>query len=234
MRIRPSSVALWVIGLASILLAIKTSGDPALEVLKNTRAEFLFQKLPAGNSIVFDLSVGFLVSVIFYLVVVWFPDRQRKNLIKRNFQEQYRSFKEDTISILLFACQGSYEAGLPQKLTEQSEFRKYFDEAVSESQNRWHAVLNGLTDRLLKDLLVELEIFMKEVAFVLNNVNIDDQNVFSFFKRLSVIVYKLKDTSLEYDDVKQLSRFLWELFAGWSFVDGYRENDIVEVMIKKI
>ena len=86
----------------------------------------------------------------------------------------------------------------------------------------------------LKDLLVELEIFTNEVAYVLNNVEINDPDVFSFFKRLSQTVYRFKNSTLEYDEVKQLSGFLWDLFAGWSFIDGYREDDIVKVMIEKI
>jgi hypothetical protein len=225
---------LWTLSIASILLAVKTSGEPVLEVFKNTWIESWFQKLPTGNQILFNLSVGFLVSAIFYLLVVWFPDRRRKNLIKKNLGEQYQSFKEDTIQILLSACRTSYKGGLPGNLTDQNEFRKYFKEPVSDSQNRWHVVLNGLNDRLLKDLLVEFEILLNEVTYVLNNVNIEDPNVFSFFKRLSQAVYKMKNTTLEYDDVKQLSGFLWELFAGWSFIDGYREADIVGVMIENI
>ena len=218
----------------SILVAVKTSGEPVLEVFKNTWIESWFQKLPTGNAILFNLSVGFLVSAIFYLLVVWFPDRRRKNLIKKNLGEQYQSFKEDTMQILLSACQTSYKAGLPKNLTDQNEFRKYFKEPVSDSQNRWHVVLNGLNDRLLKDLLVEFEILLNEVTYVLNNVKIEDPNVFSFFKRLSQAVYKMKNTTLDYDDVKQLSGFLWDLFAGWSFIDGYREDDIVGFMIENI
>lgn len=35
-------------------------------------------------------------------------------------------------------------------------------------------------------------------------------------------------------DKKSLLRFLWELFTGWSFADGYRKEDIVKLMIKEI
>lgn len=233
-RIKPLRVVLWTLSVASIFLALKTSGEPVPTVLKNTWVEAWFEKLSTGNAILFDLSVGFLVSVFFYLMVVWFPDRRNKIIIKKNLAEQYQSFKEDTILILLAACQGNYQADLPKKLSEQTEFRKYFDEPISDSQKRWHAVRNGLNDRLLKDLLVEFEILLNEVTYVLNKVNIDDPNVFSFFKRLSQAVYKLKNTTLESDDAKTLYRFLWEVFAGWNFTDGYREDDIVGLMIKKI
>lgn len=233
-QIRASAIVLWILSIACIFLALKTSDEPILKIFKKTWIETLFQKLPTGNTIVFNLSVGFLVSVIFYVVVVWIPDRRRKNLIKKNMKEQYCSFKKDAIAILLSACHSSFESTLPEKLVKQDEFKKYFKEPVGNSEERWYEVLNGLNNRLLKDLLVELEILMNEVSYVLNNVNIKDPEVFSFFKRLSQAVYKLKNITMEYDDVKQLSQFLWELFAGWSFVDGYRKEDIVDVMIEKI
>lgn len=233
-RIKTLTIMLWTLIIVSILLAVKTSGEPILEVFKNTSLEPCFQKLPTGNVILFNLSIGFLVSSTFYLLVVWVPDRRRKNLIKKNLLEQYKFFKEDTIQIFLSACQSSYEGKLPEKLADQNEFQKYFKESVSDSHNRWHVVLNGLNDRLLKDLLVEFEILLNEVTYVLNNVSIQNKDVFSFFKRLSRSVYKMKNTSLDYDDVKQLSGFLWELFAGWSFIDGYRKNDIVAVMIENL
>ena len=233
-RIKALTAILWALIILSILLAVKTSGDPILDVIENTWIKPCFQELPTGNAIIFNLSIGFLVSSFFYLLVVWFPERQRKNIIKNNLVVQYQSFKKDTISILLSACQSSYTGDLPIDLTNQSEFRMFFKESVSDSQNRWHVVLNNLNDRLLQELLVEFEILLNEVTYVLNNVTFEDPNVFSFFKRLSQAVYKMKNTTLDYDDVKHLSGFLWELFAGWSFIDGYREDDIVAVMIKEI
>lgn len=169
MKVMTSTIVLWVLSIGSVFLAVKTSDEPILEFFKNTRLEPLFQKLPYGNAIVFNFSVGFLVSIVFYLLVVWLPDRKRKNLIRKNMREQYRFFKQDAISILLSACQSSYESDLPRRLTTLSEFRKYFKEPVSESQDRWHVVLNALNDRLLADILVELEILRDEVSYVLNN-----------------------------------------------------------------
>ncbi len=140
------------------------------------------------------------------------------------------------ICIFLDASEKCYDSRLPSKLSDQSEFKKFFTQPDNnDSRNiKWHAVLNGLKEYHLKELLVEMEIFMNEVAYVLNNVEINDSNVFSFFKRLSQAVYRLKNSTLDYDDVKQLSGFIWELFAGWSFIDGYHDNDIVNVMINKI
>lgn len=229
------TILLWMLTIVCFYLIFKTSSEPVLSIFVNTPVQNIFYQFTTGNSIIFDLSSGFLVSVIFYLLVVWFPNRQRKIIIKHNIEEQYRFFKEDLIGILLNVCvAGRYDAKSPTNLLDQDEFRKYFKENISESQNRWDAVLNGLDDYWIKEILVELEILLNEVTFVLSNVYIDDPNVFSFFKRLSHSVYKLKNASLENDELKNLTAFLWQLLAGWSVIDGYRDEDIVKVMIEKI
>lgn len=233
-RIKPLTIILWTLSITSILLVLKTSSEPVLDVFRNTWIEPWSQRFSTGNTILFNFSVGFLVSMVFYLLIVWFPDRRRKNLIKKNLGEQYQFFKKDTIQILLAACKTRYKKDLTKKLMEQVEFRNYFNEHVNESQVRWDIVMGGLDDRLLKDLLVEFELLLREVTYVRNNVNIEDPNVFSFFQRLSQTVYRMKNTTLEYEDVKLLLGFLWQLFAGWSFIDGYREDEIVSVMIKGI
>jgi hypothetical protein len=229
------TILLWMLTIVCFFLIFKTSSDPVLSIFVNTPVQNIFCQFLTGNIIIFDLSTGFLISMIFYLLVVWFPDRQKKIIIKHNFEEQYRFFKEDTINILLNVCvAGRYDAKSPTNLLDQDEFRKYFKENISESQNRWDTVFNGLDGYWIKEILVELEILLNEVTFVLSNVYIDDPNVFSFLKRLSQSVYKLKNSSLEYDDRKKLTAFLWQLLAGWSVIDGYREEDIVKVMIEKI
>jgi len=237
MRLKGSTVLLWAISLASIVLALKTSDEPLPQVFKDTWVDRVFQQFSTGNSIIFDVSIGFLVSVIFYLLVVWHPERRRKSIIRRSMEEQYRFFKEGVIRVLLSAgahAGARYDSDVVSKLSDQEEFSSYFKEPISDTQSRWDAVLNGLDEYFLAQLLVELEIFLNEVTFVLNNVEMDDREVFSFFKRLSEAVYRLKNCTPDYEDTKQLSHFLWELFAGWSFTTGYTDTDIVKVMIERI
>ena len=236
MRLKVSTLLLGPLSIFSILLVFKASNEPILSIFSGTWVDSFFKQFDTGNSIIFGLSIGFLVSVFFYILVVWFPNRQRKNLIKHNFKEQYRLFKCDTISILLGACQSSYDGGLPRKLSEQSEFVKFFQEPVgSDSRNiRWYNVLNGLKEHHLKELLVVMEIFMNEIAYVLNNVNINEPEAFAFFKRLSQAVYQLKNSTLDCDEIKSLTNFIWEIFAGFSLIDGLRDYDIIKIMINKI
>jgi len=77
-----------------------------------------------------------------------------------------------------------------------------------------------------------MEIFRDEI--VLNTTDIADDEPFEFFKRLSAAIYVQKEVTPDYDPVKQLSGFLWNLLAGWDWVSGYRERDIVQEMIEAI
>jgi len=198
-----------------------------LPVFRDTWANLFFQQFHIGNLIIFNLSIGFLVSVFFYLLVVWFPNRQRKNLIKRNFEEQYKMFKSDTIKIFLSILDLGNDFDLLSKLLDVKEFRDYF-------KNKLGGVLNGLDEYYLKDLLVTLEIFRNEVAYVLNNVNISDPEVFVLLKRLSQAVYSLKNSSFKDDEIKEFEHFVWQLFGGFSFAEGCKDHDIFKVMINKI
>ncbi len=227
MRSKIFPLILWVLSIASIILVLKTSDEPMLSIFRDTWADLFFQQFDIGNLIIFNLSIGFLVSVIFYLLVVWFPNRQRRNLIKRNFEEQYKMFKRDTIKIFLSILELTYDHDLPSKLSDVEEFRDYF-------KNKWGGVLNGLDEYELKHLLVTLEIFRNEVAYVLNNVNINDPEVFALLKRLSQAVYSLKNSSFKDDEIKEFDHFVWQLFGGFSIAEGCKDHDIVKIMIKKI
>lgn len=234
-RIPVLTITLWILTIFSIFLAFKTSSEPILRIFKNTSIETLFRQFTIGNSLVFSVSMGFLVSMIFYLLVVWIPDRRRKNLIKHNFEEQYKMFKRDMIWAFLSILRITrYDPDLLSKLSDVKEFRNYFKEPFCDSQCRWDGVLNGLNEYHLKDILVTLEIFRNEVAYVLNNVEINVPEAFAFFKRLSQAVYSLKNSSFKDDEIKEFSHFVWQLFGGFSFAEGCKDHDIVKIMIKKI
>lgn len=95
-------------------------------------------------------------------------------------------------------------------------------------------MLNGLDGHLINRIIVELEILCAEVQYALTVVDIDNAEVFDFMKRLSQIVYRYRNLSDDYDDIKQLSGFLWSIHTGWSFVDGYTEKDVIAEMIEAI
>ena len=210
------------------------SNEPIVGFLRGTSIEPYVLALHNGNSIVFNLSVGYLVSMFFWLLVVYFPERSRRLILRDNLSRRYQDFREDTTQILLWASIGTHDSQLPKELCDHRKFREFFDE---NSKEHWYAALNGLQgnkDRI-DDLLLELELFASEVSYVLNNVNIQDAKVHSFFKRLSENIYRLKNSSVySYDQVKYLGNFLWGVHARWSIIDGQREDDVIQEMIEAL
>jgi len=185
---------------------------------------------------IYAISISTIAAYIFYIFNIFLPEKKRKAIIKKNFEEQYLFFKEECIYLFLSALGQSSNNEIWEKLCNLEEFKNYFKENYNDSQDRWHKVWQELDGPLLEDLLIQLSILRDEVAFILNKMEINEKNVLSFFRLLSQRVYnfKARGINMEYEDKKSLLSFLWELFTGWSFVDGYREEDIVKLMIKEI
>ena len=82
-----------------------------------------------------------------------------------------------------------------------------------------------------REIILNFQVLSKQIEFVLHNYAIDDPRVFDFFKRLEAFLFRMQYLKPGYDESKALCRFIWEIFAGFNFVDGYRGYDIIEKMI---
>lgn len=54
-----------------------------------------------GNQVTFDVAVGFLVSYIFYLLVVKSPESKKRQRVKAYLGYRYDSFKSECIRTFL-------------------------------------------------------------------------------------------------------------------------------------
>jgi len=231
---RSINFVLLILTTISIFGVIAGSKENILGILKGTIFEQPLYKLHIGNEIIFSLSGGFLISLFFWFLVVKLPEIRKREIIKNNISIHYQHFKEDTIQILLSASIGTYNSELVRKLCDYKEFQKFFSE---NNHQKWYDALNGLQSNqdLLNDLLVEMELLTNEISYVLDNVEIADEKIMTVFKSLSSHVYKLKTASVfSYDQVKYLGNFMWGILAQWSFIDGQREEDIIQEMINKL
>jgi hypothetical protein len=181
------------------------------------------------------LSVGFVISAIFYFIVVYFPEWQRKSRVHRSLKRQYQSFKESCVDIFLILS-NSQDYHNKENLLEQEEFKRYFKNNNKRNENRWSAVFNGMNDNeyYLNEIIYQLRILNDEIKFVRSSVDIQDEEVFSYLKTLSEIIHRMESTKPNYEDMKSLSKFLWEMFSGWSFIDSYRKNDSISKMIDRV
>ena len=222
---------LAILSFLAVLGMFAFSGEPVPAALRGREIERVLVSLGYANSIAFNLCIGFLTSAFFWLLVAHIPERNRKTILRENFQRRYSGFRQATIEIMLWCAEGSHDSRLPEQLLNQVAFRAYFD---ADSKRRWYAFLNGLQDNedRMSELLLELEVFSQEVAYLLNHVNIQDPEVHAFFKRLNEHIYRLKNAKVySYDLVKYMGGFLWELNSNWNFITGYQKEDPIAKMI---
>jgi len=188
----------------------------------------------AWEKIAYDLAVAYLVSLLFYALVVRLPEYERRQRFKKSLERHYQSFREDCIEIMLLVADGTFTWGFQRTLMEQNKFRDYFKENVGQGQDRWNAFQNKLDKYYLQQLITKLEVLRDEINFVLNNVDIPSDEPFEFMKRLSAAIVAMKKTTDGYDDKDRFTGFLWSVFAGWSNVTGYSKSDVIKDMIKAI
>jgi hypothetical protein len=224
---------IFIVSVAALFLAHE---DPFVRDALCARIGFCltFANAKAWNNIFYDLAVGTLVSLVLYGLVVRLPDYQRRQRLKRSLELRYKNFRQDCIKTILAVADGIYSGGLPETLLEPDKFREYFKQQVSPNTERWHAFLNRLNEFYLRELQTSMEIFRDELTYILNNTDIQNDEAFEFVKRLSAAIYSMKTVTLDDDEVKTLAGFLWQVFAGWDWVEGYRKEDIIKKMIDEI
>ena len=146
--------------------------------------------------------IGGIVSFLFYFVVVYLPERRRRNVIKYNLKKIYAEVKEDILRMIIGA---SIEGGRRDldmgwetldRLKTFDGFRAAFEEG-RESNEGFYVCVNILQEGQYhyREIVFNLRILSKQIDFVLHNYLILDENVFDFFKRLA----KLSRPSFGYD-----------------------------------
>lgn len=218
----------------AVVVMFASSGEPLVPFFRGTVLGTFMESLGHPNSIAFNLAVGYLVSTFFWILVVYLPDRSRRNLLRGNLRRSYQQFKEAVIQILLWSSIGTHDSELPRDLCDQKKFKSFFH---ANKQEHWYAALNGLQESpdRMHELVLELEIFADEVGYVLSTVDIQDAGVHQFFKLLKQHIYRLNHSNIyTYDQAKYVGQFLWEVLALWSPVEGYKEKDIIQETIDRL
>ena len=85
-----------------------------------------------------------------------------------------------------------------------------------------------------RSIILNLKMLSKQIDFVLHNYNIEDQQQFDLIKRLELFLLGLQEARPGYDESKELCGFIWDIFAGWDWINGDRGYDRIERMIEDI
>lgn len=184
-----------------------------------------------GN-VAHSLSLGFVISALFYFLVVYLPEFNRRKMIHDALKSQYIEFKLSCISTFLIISD-SQEYENREELLNLSEFRRYFKNNNKNGENRWDAVANSLQSNefYLKEIIYNLRMLNEEIRYTRNVVNLNNPEVFDFLNRLSKSIVRMELTEREYDDINSFCGFLWSIFTGWSWVEGYSESDLIKEML---
>jgi hypothetical protein len=228
---RYTTTTVVVLAVIAFIVMFVSSGELVLSPLRDTWIEPVLLKLGKPNTIAFNLAVGYLVSTIFWLLVVYLPERSRRRLLRNNLSRAYRSFRESVLQILLWASVGTHDSRLPEQLCNHREFKEFFN------SQRWDAAMNSLqsNELRLQELLLELQIFADELAYILSRVNIQDERAHRILKNLRENIYRLNHWNADtYDHVKSLGRFFWEVLSCSNFIDGQCEADVIQEMIDRL
>lgn len=231
---KPKNIALPALAALSLLAMFVSSGEPVPSMLRGGAVETLLLSLGWPNTIVFGLSTGYLVAFIFWLLVVYSPERRRRNMLRANLSRRYQYFKEEVIQCLLWAAVGTHDSELPRQLSDHKAFKEYFS---SDKKAQWYAALNGLqsNDLRMHEITLAMDLFARDVAYFLDHVPIDDDGAHALLKQLNENVYRLQHSQYDrYDQVKSLGGFLWSVLARWSFIDGQLDADPIQSAIDRI
>ncbi len=180
-----------------------------------------------------SLLINVLAAYLLYVLVVHLPGLRRRSIIRNNLATHYRHFREDIVTNFLQLASERVGFSRIKELCDMHAFRAFFSQ---DKNARWYAVSNALYDNplVMRDIVTELVLFRNELTFALSQVEIHDERIFGLLKRLSAAIYRVEQRKLEYDDVKAFMGLMWDVFAGWSVIDGYRTSDIVQDAIEGI
>ncbi len=225
---------LWFLSIVCVLVMFKASSDPVPAWAKGTPIQTALTPFSTGNQIAFDISVGVIVSLLVYVLVVRIPERNKRRRLRASLKRQYSNLKESCIIDFLFACEGSASLDLVEQLKNREAFKDYFKEPVSSSQTRWDVVLDGMNESRVKSIIQELSIFRRELEYTLASLDVDDEEAFAFLRQLTHVLQRSPRLTADYEEVKSLSRFMWSIHTGYDPVHGYTGKEIIEEMIEAI
>ncbi len=205
-----------------------------------------------------NISSGYMVSWIFYLIIVYLPQKRRKNRIKGNLAMNFNIFKRKIIKQFLLALYGHFKIEVinENNLTEPLGFKNFFNHKVdkdalknsdeneelsngewlSQYDNRLYALLDKMKPQQFQEIKLEIEIFNKNLFSTIESINIENKFVFDRCKDLYEAFYRLEKSvpnNIDGDAKIFMSRLL-NMFSRWHYVEGQVNDDPVKLLIQEM
>ncbi len=193
----------------SVAIMFVANEDPFVRnALCRAGACFYSEAARGWNKLLYDFAAGCVITVMFFWLLVRWPELQKRKRIKKSFRTQYRTFKLACIENFLAVADGGFDATLPETLLPIEQFRAYFKQEVGGGTTRWDEVANKMTPYYLEATLSRMEILRQEISFVIYNTDISEGEAFELSKRLSQAMLMQRNATADYDFDLFVSRLL--------------------------
>lgn len=222
---------------AALLFFIALSMSPWL--LPTVLPSFADERFTPAFSAALSIGTGGLVSFVFYYTVNERLERRRQELVKNGALRSYRDAKSNIVIAVLHASQKGGRNDLcadtdtiAAALTP-SGFRAMFSEGKQGNEG-FYAFQNQMSERTPEydEIIFNLQSLSRAFDRLVDNSNINDGKTYDHFVRLNALVRRIEHNGAGYDESKLLCRFVWEIFAGWNWNDGYLDHDPIEHAIE--
>jgi len=208
---------------------------------------FLNHSVPKeiNNEILVPLAISYLSSFIFYLILIYYPQKRRLKIIKNHLKREFDNFKKDLIPLFLRIVQTPdiERSDLIKRLQDIENFENYFEQPNKEpayagendaiSQTRWNIIEDSLGEEEYNEYIIyQLKLLRESMLYVLNNIKINDEDAVIRLENLSRNIYRI---ILNYngDQSDRISRILLGIFEG-KHSGGPEREDIFKTIIEKL
>lgn len=188
-----------------------------------------------------NLLMGIIISFVFYYFIVYIPERRRLAIIRDSTIKMYLEIKSDILySVICASIKGGrtdLDSGTDfiNDLMSPDNFRRYF-EGGREADEGFYAFENQMGDRTaeFEDIVLNFELLAKQLSYLLQNYEFRDTKIVTILKRIEMLLIRFRHSQAGYDESKPLCKFLFEIFAGWSSIDGYVGYDYIEKILREL
>ena len=85
-----------------------------------------------------------------------------------------------------------------------------------------------------EEIVFNLKIISRALERIVDSHRLDDVQTYNFFVRSSAFIARIERYGAGYDESKPLCSLIWEMFAGWNFIDGKLGYDPIERAISRL
>jgi hypothetical protein len=190
-----------------------------------------------NSDILVPIFVGFISSYIFYILVVYYPQKRRLNIVRNHLERTFISFKRELINLFLAKLEHSYpqKAELVYSLQDIESFKRYFLDSSNElHQTRWNIIQDALDqdDEYKKAIIYQLSCLRESILYILNNIKINDEDIINLLESLSGNIYYVMNNNDE-GQTKIVSNILLGIFEG-EISEASRRGDLLKTVVEKL